>query len=215
MSIELMHLLLREEGIPERRIEALEMEKFGVTLRQLAKAGIYQPKLQMEGEAGDKDNLLDLLDDPSERFKSLTHDEARMLHIPEHLKQAVFESLRAVKNQPHLPYRYFCEFVRTSAESKRYPSRVKTQLRSMLSQEKGGAFASVCLDCEAVIGLHKAPAGIDIPHFIAVLTTIGAQSGWTCPECDSSHWAFMKSGALNTGYPLDRLIPPELREMGF
>jgi hypothetical protein len=209
-----MHLLLRKEGNSEQKIDALEKAQFGVTLRELVKAGAYQPKLEMEFDEGEKEILLDLRDHPSERYKTLTHDEARMLYIPEQLKEEAIQSLRAVKSQPHFPYHHFCEFVHATPVSKRYSSQEKTQLRRILSQEKEGAFASLCMDCETVIGLHEAPAGTDMPEFIAVLTTVGAQSGWTCPECGSSSWAFMKSGALNTGYALDRLFPQALREMG-
>jgi hypothetical protein len=214
MALEILHMLLRKEGKTERQIEEIQKQQFGVSLRELVNAGDYKPMLEMEFGEGEKENLIDLMDNPSDRYRSFTHDEARMFHIPETIKAKAIQSLKAVKTQPHLPYSKFKEFVSATSKSKKNPSSLKTRLRDMLSQERDGAFASVCLDCETVIGLHNAPSGIDAPQFSAILTIVGAENGWTCPVCGSSQWAFMKSGALNTGYSLDRLIPLDLRQPG-
>ena len=216
MALEILHMLLRKEGVSEQKIAEIEREKFGVTLRELVKSGAYQPQLEMSSdEEGWKENLFDLMDTPSDRYKSLTHDEARMLHIPERRKQEAIQNLRSVKNQPHLPYRQFQQFVCNTPAGKRYANKLKIRLRHALSQEKAGAFASLCMDCETVIGMHEAPPGSDPLEFSAILTIVGAENGWTCPLCGSSQWAFLKSGALNTGYALDRLIPQDLRQMGY
>lgn len=216
MALEMLHMLLRREGKTEEEIDAIQRESFGVSLRELVKSGAYRPQLEMSSEEdGWKENLIDLMDTPSERYKTLTHDEARMLHIPARRKEEAIQSLRAVKTQPHIPYRQFQQYVCNSPAGKRYSNNLKIRLRRALSQEQAGAFASLCLDCETVIGMHEAPIGTDPLEFSTVLTIVGAENGWTCPLCGSSRWAFLKSGALNTGYTLDRLVPQDLRQMGY